>query len=72
MAQFTNVPWNGHPNTVTAKIANKGTLNAPAVRAQFFWKDYTVGGAPEALIATDTHDVAPGGEADGAGERAPW
>jgi CARDB len=58
--QFANVPWNGHPNMVTARIANKGTLNAPGVRAQFFWKDYTVGGAPEALIDTDTHDIAPG------------
>ncbi|MGY2873296.1 hypothetical protein ACVW00_000486 [Marmoricola sp. URHA0025 HA25] len=63
-AQFANVPWNGHPNTVTAKIRNGGTLNAPGVTAKFYWKDYTVGGAPEALIATDTHDIAPGATVD--------
>ncbi len=59
-AQFANVPWNGHPNTVTAKIANHGTLSAPGVTAKFYWKDYTVGAAPETLIDSDTHDIAPG------------
>jgi hypothetical protein len=63
-AQFANVPWNGHPNTVTAKIANHGTLSAPGVTAKFYWKDYTVGAAPEALIASDTHDIAPGATVD--------
>jgi hypothetical protein len=59
--QFRNVPWNGHPNTVTAKIGNHGTAAAPAVTANFYWKDYTVGGAPETFIGKATHDIARGG-----------
>lgn len=63
-AQFVNVPWNGHPNTVTAKVANHGTASAPGVVAKFYWKDYTVGGAPESLIDSATHDIAPGATVD--------
>ena len=59
-AQFANVPWNGHPNTITAKVSNGGTLSAPGVTAKFYWKDYTIGGAPETFIASDTHDVGSG------------
>ena len=62
--QFANVPWNGHPNTVIGRIANHGTPSAPGVAAKFYWKDYTVGGAPEALIGSDTHDIAPGATID--------
>ncbi len=62
--QFANVPWNGHPNTVTAKVANHGTASASGVTARFFWKDYTVGGAPETFIDSATHDIAPGATVD--------
>ena len=61
---FANVPWNGHPNTVIGRIANHGTASAPGVVAKFYWKDYTVGGAPETLIDSDTHDIAPGATID--------
>ena len=58
--EWANEPWLGHPNTVLASVTNRGTVSAPGVVCQFFAKDYTVGGAPENHIGTDTHDVAPG------------
>jgi hypothetical protein len=61
---FKNVPWNGHPNTVTGRVTNGGMLSAPGVKARFYWKDYTIGGAPETFISSDTHDVAPGATVD--------
>lgn len=57
---WANVPWRGHDNTVVAQIKNRGTLSAPGVVAEFFVKDYTVGGAPETSLGTATHDVPPG------------
>jgi hypothetical protein len=56
-AQFANVPWNGRPNTVTAKVANHGTASAPGVVAKVYWKDYTVGGAPETFIDSAIHGM---------------
>lgn len=57
---WANVPWQGHDNTVVAQIKNGGSLSAPGVTAEFYVKDYTVGGAPETLLGSDTHDIAPG------------
>lgn len=55
-----NVPWVGNSNTVIAKVRNAGGLDAPAVRVNFYVKDYTVGGTPETFINTDVRDVAAG------------
>jgi M6 family metalloprotease-like protein len=63
-ANWANVPWLGHDNTVTAHITNRGTLSAPGVVANFFVKDYTVGGAPETPLGFDRHDVMPGATVD--------
>ena len=52
-----NVPWTGHENTVIAQVKNAGNLDAPGVRANFYVKDYTIGGAPETPLDPDTHDV---------------
>jgi M6 family metalloprotease-like protein len=56
-AAWFNVPWVGHQNTVVAMVKNSGNLNAPAVKADFSVKDYTVGGAPEFALGSDQHDV---------------
>jgi len=52
-----NVPWAGHANTVIARIKNAGSLNAPKVRAEFYVKDNTVGGAPDTFLDDVTLDV---------------
>lgn len=62
-AMFANVPWQGHANTVTATVTNRGTLAAPGVRVDFAVKDYTIGGAPETSIGSDTRSIAPGATA---------
>jgi M6 family metalloprotease-like protein len=63
-ANWANVPWLGHPNTVTASITNRGTINAPGVVANFFVKDYTISDAPETGIGWDRRDVGPGATVD--------
>src|SRR5262249_39779425 len=55
-----NVPWLGHDNTVAAQIKNGGNLDAPAVTADFYVKDYNVGGAPEYYLGSDVHDIPAG------------
>jgi hypothetical protein len=57
---WLNVPWVGHANTVVAKVKNAGALAAPGVVTNFFVKDFTVGGAPETFLGSDTHNIAPG------------
>jgi M6 family metalloprotease-like protein len=59
-AAWFNVPWVGNANTVVAKIKNNGALDAPQVRANFFVKNYNVGGTPETFLGFDTKDVAAG------------
>ena len=61
---WANVPWLGHDNTVVAHITNRGTLSAPGVVANFFVKDYTLGGAPETFLGFDRHDIPPGATVD--------
>jgi len=55
-----NVPWQGNPNTVVAKIKNGGNVNAPNVQVNFFVKNYNVGGSPETFLGSDTDTIGPG------------
>src|SRR5262249_2082620 len=55
-----NVPWVGNNNTVIARVKNNGALDAPQVRANFYVKNYNVGGTPETFLGTDVHDVSAG------------
>ena len=57
---WRNVPWVGNPNTVVAKVRNRGNVLAPGVRVNFYVKNYNIGGAPEAFLGSDVHDVAAG------------
>lgn len=59
-AAWANVPWVGNANTIVARIKNNGGLDAPAVRANFYVKNYNVGGTPETFLGTDVRDVAAG------------
>ncbi len=63
-SNWANVPWLGHPNTVTAKIKNAGGLNAPGVVTNFFVKDFTLSDAPETHIGWDKRDIAPNATVD--------
>lgn len=58
-AHWTNVPWVGHSNTVIARYRNRGPVTATNVKVDFFIKDFTVGGAPEVHVGSDTHDIPP-------------
>lgn len=58
-ADWFNVPWVGHTNTIYATIKNRGNVSAPGVVVDFFYKDFTVTGAPEHLIGSDTQTLAP-------------
>lgn len=60
-ANWYNVPWAGQPNEVIAKVKNNGNLAAPGVKVDFFVKDFTVGGAPETAIGSDTQDIPANG-----------
>ena len=53
-----NVPHAGNPNTVVARITNRGAINAPAVRVDFTVFDFTLGSAtPEVSLGSDIRDV---------------
>ena len=56
-SSWFNVPWAGQHNTVIAKIKNRGNINAPHVKAEFYVKNFTVGGSPETFLGEDTHDI---------------
>jgi M6 family metalloprotease-like protein len=66
-----NVPWAGNANQIVARIKNNGSLDAPQVRANFYVKDYNVGGTPETFLGTDVHDVPAGGAVDFLGNWTP-
>lgn len=55
-----NVPWVGNMNTIIARVKNNGSLDAPQVRANFYVKNYNVGGTPETFLGTDVRDVPAG------------
>jgi len=57
---WANVPWVGNANTIIARIKNNGGLDAPQVRANFFVKNYNVGGTPETFLGTDVRNVPAG------------
>jgi M6 family metalloprotease-like protein len=67
--EWFNVPWEGNPNTIIARIRNSGAIDAPAVRVEFFVKNYNVGGNPEVVVGTDTRDVPAGSTVE---FQAPW
>jgi hypothetical protein len=54
------VPWVGNTNTIIARIKNNGGLDAPQVRANFYVKNYNIGGTPETFLDTDVRDVPAG------------
>jgi len=56
---FRNQPWIGHPNTLVARYRNRGPVTARNVRVNFYIRDFTVGGAPEVFLGSDTKDVPP-------------
>jgi M6 family metalloprotease-like protein len=61
---WKNVPWVGNANTIVATIKNNGALDAPQVRANFFVKNYNVGGTPETFLGFDRKDVPAGATVD--------
>lgn len=63
-AAWFNVPWLGNTNAVLAKVKNNGGLDAPAVRVNFYVKNFNVGGAPETFLGFDQKDVPKGATID--------
>jgi len=62
--KWRNVPWAGNENMITARYHNRGGADAPAVRVDFFVKNFNIGGRPrETWIGTDTKDIAAGKQA---------
>ncbi len=57
---FHNVPWEGHDNTILARVHNLGSSPARKVKVQFFVKDFTFGGGVEQPLGEDTHDIPVG------------
>lgn len=58
---FHNVPWEGHDNTVVARVTNRGNLNALDVIVNFAAKDFTFGrGGAETSLASQVQDVPVG------------
>ncbi|HEY1335874.1 MAG TPA: hypothetical protein VGF59_00125, partial [Bryobacteraceae bacterium] len=57
---FRNVPWEGHANTVIARVTNRGSSPARGVKVQFFAKDFTFGGGAEVFLGEQTQDVPVG------------
>ena len=58
--EWSNTPWAGHDNIVAARVRNAGTVAAPDVVVNFFVKNFALSEAPETLIGSDTHTLAPG------------
>ena len=63
-AAWFNVPWVGNTNDVIARVKNNGGLDAPAVRANFFVKNFNVGGSPETFLGFDQKDIPKGATVD--------
>jgi hypothetical protein len=57
---FRNVPWEGHDNTVVARVTNRGKIPAPGVRVRFAAKDFTFGEGAEAPLGEQVADVGTG------------
>ena len=59
-SDFRNIPWEGHDNTITARVTNRGSSPARNVTVKFFWKDFTFGSADEQPLGDQTQDIAVG------------
>ncbi len=57
---FRNIPWEGHDNTVVARVTNRGSSAARSVKVQFFWKDFTFGSGTEQPLGEQTQDIPVG------------
>ena len=59
-SRLRNVPWEGHANTVVARVTNRGSSPARGVKVQFFSKDFTFGGGYEVPLGEQTQDIPVG------------
>jgi M6 family metalloprotease-like protein len=57
---FRNIPWEGHDNSVVARVTNRGSSDAHSVTVRFFAKDFTFGGGAESPLGQQTLDVPAG------------
>jgi M6 family metalloprotease-like protein len=57
--KWRNVPWDGHSNTIVAHIQNRGTMNAPGVKIDFYVKDMTLNnnGTARTRVGSVTRDI---------------
>jgi M6 family metalloprotease-like protein len=54
---FRNIPWEGHDNTVLARVTNRGQIPAQGVVVRFGAKDFTFAGGAETSLGSQTLDV---------------
>lgn len=59
---YENVPWEGHPNKVLALVRNVGTVDAPGVTVNFWWKNYALTNSPEFPLGSQTLSVPADGQ----------
>jgi len=57
---FRNIPWEGHDNTVVARVTNRGSSPARGVKVQFFSKDFTFGAGEEQPLGDQRQDIPVG------------
>lgn len=61
--EWWNMPWEGHENTIIARVTNGGALNAPGVIVDFYVQPYDAAGytigAPS-YIGSDRRDIQAG------------
>jgi M6 family metalloprotease-like protein len=64
--KWANVPWDDHLNTVVATVANRGRLDAPGVRVEFWYTDMNLGTKDETwlLLGTGSADIPAGQSRD--------
>ena len=62
---LANIPWADRPNTITAHVHNVGNFDAPLVRVEFWWADFTVSlNSAFQFLGAAMADVAAGGTTD--------
>ncbi|MFN8463948.1 MAG: hypothetical protein U0X20_00295 [Caldilineaceae bacterium] len=61
---FRNIPWEGHDNTVIARVTNRGQIPATGVRVRFGAKDFTFAGGAESPLGDRVQDVTNGATVD--------
>ncbi len=57
---YRDVPWEGHTNTLHARVRNRGEIDAPGVTVNFAVKDYTLTNGAETSLGSETRDVPAG------------